>query len=115
MHHMIHGNIVAAAESLAVVVSRAWWNMRMTKFIAVVHIWRTVVVEVLAGSFDTVVETLTLNFTKLLRRGVPSARCLAIAGGGRRRVLSQDKAGSSQRESKYWKCKSIELHVLFPP
>jgi hypothetical protein len=26
--------------------------------------------------------------------------------------LSQNKAGSSQRESKYWKCKSIELHTL---
>jgi hypothetical protein len=112
MHQMVHRNIVAAPESIAIVMSRTWRNMRMAKFVAVIHVRRAVVVEVLARPFNAVVETLTLNVTKLLRRGIPSTRCLAIAGWWRWSALSQNKAGSSQRESKYWKCKSIELHSL---
>src|ERR1700677_280748 len=112
MHQMVHRNIVAAPESIAIVMSRTWRNMRMAKFVAVIHVRRAVVVEVLACPFNAVVEALTLNVTKLLRRGIPSTRRLAIAGRRRWRgsVLSQNKAGSSQRKSKYWKCKPIELH-----
>src|ERR1700722_5333638 len=79
MHEMIHGFVVAAAESLAIVVSRTSLNMRMTVFITVVHVRLAVVVEVLASSFDAIVEALTLDIAKLLRWCIPFTPSLIIA------------------------------------
>jgi hypothetical protein len=114
MHEMIHGDLVPAAESLAVVMSRTCLNMRMTVLITVVHVWLAVVVQVLAGSFDAVVKALTLNIAKLLRWCIPSTRSLIITAW-LFLWLSHHKARSSQRECEYWKCKSIELHGSIPP
>jgi hypothetical protein len=114
MHQMIHGFVVAAAESLAIVMSRTCLNMRMTELITVIHVWLAVVVEVLASSFDSIVEALTLDIAKLLRWCIPSTRPLIITA----RLflwLGHDKARGSQRECEYWKCKSIELHGPIPP
>jgi hypothetical protein len=85
--------------------------MRMTIFLAPFYVRRAVMVEVLPGSFDAVMEALTLNIAKLLRRCIPSTRFLVIIVVRGILWLSHDKARGSQSESKYWKCKSIELHV----
>jgi hypothetical protein len=84
----------------------------MTIFVAPFHVGRAVMVEVLPGSFDTVMETLTLNITKLLRWCIPSTRSLVVTGVRGILRLGHDKARGSQSESKYWKCKSIEFHGL---
>lgn len=110
---MRHRDFVAATESLAVVVSCACRNMRMTIFVAPLYVRRAVMVEVLAGSFDAVMEALTLDIAKLLRRCVPSTRSLVVIVVRAILWLSDDKARGPQSESKYWKCKSIELHVQF--
>jgi hypothetical protein len=112
MHEMIHGFVVAAAESLAIVVSRTSLNMRMTVFVTVVHVWLAVVVEVLASSFDAIVEALTLDIAKLLRWCIPSTPPLIITAW-LFLWLGHDKARGSQRECEYWKCKS--LHGSIPP
>jgi len=114
MQEMIHGNLVPAAESIAVVLSRTWRDMRMTVLIAIVHVRPAVVIEVLASSFDAIVEALTLDIAKLLRWCVPSTRSLIITAW-LFLWLGHDKARGSQRECEYWKCKSIELHGSIPP
>jgi hypothetical protein len=114
MHEMIHGFVVPAAESLAIVVSRTSLNMRMTVFVTVIHVRLAVVVEVLASSFDAIVEALTLDIAKLLRWCIPFTPSLIIAAW-LFLWLGHDKARGSQCECEYWKCKSIELHGSIPP
>jgi hypothetical protein len=92
-------------------VSCARRNMRMTIFVAPLYVRRAVMIEVFAGSFDAVMEALTLDVTKLLRWCIPSTRSLVIIVVRGILWLGHDKARGSQSESKYWKCKSIELHV----
>ena len=77
MRQMIHRDFIATAESLPVVVPGTGRDMRMTEFVAIVDVRGAVVVEVLAGSFNTIVEALTLDVAKLLRRRIPSISVLS--------------------------------------
>jgi len=85
---VLNAHIITPAESFPVVVACASRNMRMTKFIAVVHIWRTVVLIVLASTLNPVVETLAADLIlEILRRRIPSTRPISARRRRRRPLL----------------------------
>jgi hypothetical protein len=65
--------LVALTVPLAIVLSFAGCYVRVTILIAIFYIRMTMVFEILARSFDSIVVALTLHFAKLLRRHIPSA------------------------------------------
>jgi len=79
----------------------------MTKFLPIVYIRWTVVVEVLSCAFDTIVKALALNLAELSGRGVPSAIAIVILDEIRRawrrlrrRCSSDDESACSQLKGK---------------
>ena len=69
---VLPGYVIAAAEAFAVVFARACGDVRMTELVAVVHIGRTMIVEVFARTLDAIVKALPLNLAKFRRRRVPT-------------------------------------------
>jgi hypothetical protein len=80
---VVHGRIVAAAEAFAVIPSRVVGNVGVAVFVAVLYIRAAMVVVVLAGTFDAIMEALALNVAELLRRRIPAALILSISRGRR--------------------------------
>jgi hypothetical protein len=80
---VIHRRVVAAAEALAVVPARVARNMGMTVFVAILYVRPAMMVEVLASTFDAIVEALALDVAELLRRRIPAAVILTISRGWR--------------------------------
>jgi len=80
----MHGCVIAVMETVPVVIPRAFRNVGVAELIPAFDIGRAVMIEVLAGSFNAVVETLTLDFAEFARGGVPSALvggyCLILRG-----------------------------------
>ena len=74
------GRVVAAAKAFAVCVAVGAWNLGMSEFSSALHVWRIVPVEVVAGSFDAIVEALALNIPELLWRRIPAAAILGRRG-----------------------------------
>ena len=83
----------------------------MTVLITVVYVWSPMIVEVLAGTLDSVVKSLTLNVPELRGRCVPSTRSLSVSRTGSK-LLCHYEARRSKSESKYGECQSIELHCI---
>jgi len=75
---VLHGHVVSAAETFAVIVTRRWIHMRMPVFFASVDVGRTMMIEVLASAFDATVKTLPLHIAKFGRRRVPAAVILNV-------------------------------------
>jgi hypothetical protein len=86
LHHVVHRYLVAAAEALAIVGLGAVGNMRMTILIPVVNVRSAVIVVVLAGTFDAIVKSLTLDVSKLLRGSIPIVVSIVIMRLGRGRI-----------------------------
>ena len=104
--------VVSTPESLAIGTPRVRWKMRTAVFVAILDVWLPVIFNIAAGAFDSIVETLPLNFIEFLRRRIP-----AIAP--RRTFLSGEssrhrRCGQSQEQSNRSNCESICLHVLSP-
>jgi hypothetical protein len=77
---MSYACIVAAAEPVAIVRTGTGRNMRVTIFIAVIHVRMAMIIVVLAGSFNTVMIALALNIAEFLRRCIPATVVLTVAG-----------------------------------
>jgi hypothetical protein len=86
------GRVVAAAEAFAVCVAVGRWNPRMPEFSPPIRARRIVPVEVIAGSFEAIVESLALNIPELLRRRIPAAAILVRWGP----ILSYEQHWRSQ-------------------
>ena len=67
------GHIVAAAETVAVFVACGPRNRRMAEFVSPFRVRGTLILEVVAGGFDAILEALALNLPKLLGRRIPAA------------------------------------------
>jgi hypothetical protein len=46
----------------------------MTVLVTIIHVWPTMVIEVLTRAFDAIMISLTLDIFKFLRRCVPASR-----------------------------------------
>jgi hypothetical protein len=77
---MRHPRLISTAESLAVVVPCTRGNVRVTIFIAIIHVWPAMIVIVFACTFNAVVIALTLDILKFLGRCVPSTLALSVLG-----------------------------------
>ncbi len=86
LHHVVHRYLVAAAEAFAIVGLGAVRNMRMTIFIPVINVRSAVIVVVLAGTFNAIVKSLTLNVAKFLWGSIPIVVSIVIMRLGRGRV-----------------------------
>ena len=70
---MVHGDEVAFAKCLAVVIPRGRRNLRVAEFHVLRRIGLALLAEVLPRGLDAVMEALTLNILKALRRRIPAA------------------------------------------
>ena len=78
---MGRGSFITASKTVTVVRARAAGYVRMPVLIAVIDIWSAVVVEVLACSFNAIMETLTLDIAELLGWNIPASGTLSVAWG----------------------------------
>jgi hypothetical protein len=111
---MSEGQVVTPAKTIPVVVADIVGDGRTTEFLVHLRIGRVLKSNVLAGSFNAIVEALPLYVAQLLWRGVPSAAALIRAVLGRP-VLGGKECGRAQRKSKRCECNSRELHRRIPP
>ncbi len=70
-HHMLDGDLVSTAESFAVGFALLCGQVRISILLAVLYIGPAVIVEVFAGSFDTILKSLTSQLIKFIWRRVP--------------------------------------------
>lgn len=82
---MSHGPVVAAAEAIAISLTRLGWKMRVAVFVAIVDVGGAVVFIVTSCAFKAVVKALALNVIELVGEGIPLRR--------RRRRLRWGEAG----------------------
>ncbi len=68
---VLDGLLIAALEAFPVICTRALRNVWVPIFFAIVHIRPAMVIEVFAGTFNTIVKALALNLAELLWRRVP--------------------------------------------
>jgi hypothetical protein len=114
-----HAALIAATETIAVRFPIAARNIRIAILVAVVHVWPAVVVGVSLRANDPVAKSAALDLLQFLRRRIPAAAILAIAGRWRSLRHSgsfgRAQTSGSQKESKCRYCKSIESHSSFIP
>lgn len=70
-HHMVDGDMVPAAEAVTVGLTLIRRKVRMTVLVSVVHIGTTVIIEVFAGAFDTILESLPAELIEFIWGSVP--------------------------------------------
>jgi hypothetical protein len=70
---------VASAEAFAVLVASGWGNRGVPELPSLFHSLVMVVLEVVAGRFEAIVEALALNLPELLGRRIPTTAVLAIS------------------------------------
>jgi hypothetical protein len=70
---------VASAEAFAVLVASGWGNRGVPELPSLFHALVMVVLEVVAGRFEAIVEALALNLPELLGRRIPTTAVLAIS------------------------------------
>lgn len=89
-HEVPHGDVVAAAEAVTVGFALLWGHVRVTELFVLLDIGLAMVVEVVAGTFDAVVEALPLDVIQLLGRHVPAPfLAIGLAITGRRALLGK--------------------------
>jgi hypothetical protein len=80
---VLDADLVAAAEAFAVVLAQGAFDVRVAVLVAVIHVGTAMVVIVLAGTLDAVVEAAPGSVLELGRRSVPSAAGAVLVGAGR--------------------------------
>jgi hypothetical protein len=78
MHQVIYAHLVATFKSMPVSLTISSRHRRMTKLVAVVHVWTPVILIVLASPLNSIVKATPRDFIQLRRRSVPS-RPLSVA------------------------------------
>jgi hypothetical protein len=86
-HQMLHCAVITSPEPIAISFAHIRWDMGVPKFVAILHVGSSVVIEIVASSFNPVVKSLTLKFVEFLWRSVPSIP------GGRRSFLRDCNLG----------------------
>ncbi len=71
---MLNAHLVSAPEALPIVVPQVTRHIRMAKLIAIVHIRRPMILEVLAGALDAIMKSAALDILKLPWRRLPRLR-----------------------------------------
>jgi hypothetical protein len=107
------GQIVAAAEAVAVIIAEGTGNVGMAEFVSSFHVRGTMILDVHVGTLDAIVEALTLKVAKLRWRRIPVAVILAIAGLRvvlRVVILRPEQGRRSQGKNKRGKSEIMELH-----
>ncbi len=74
---MRHANFISATESFTICSPHGRRHVGVAIFIAIVHFRAPVVIEVLVGSFDSVVEATPLNIVPGVWRSLPVVAVLA--------------------------------------
>jgi peptide/nickel transport system ATP-binding protein len=130
-HQMGHGAPIAAPESISIRFTLFRRQVRIPVLIAVIDVWLTMIVIVLACAFNAVAEPLPLDIVQFLRRRIPIAAItilaiplLAISAltiSGRRWPLlcavrpGNNRASGAQEKHKSWNCQAVEVHGSIPP
>lgn len=70
-HQVLDADFISAAESMAIGFAVVMRNRRMTEFVTVLNVGRTMVLVILARALDAVVETLRFYSLNLSRRVGP--------------------------------------------
>ena len=111
---MLHAHVVAATERIAIIMPRVPGNIRVAKFIPVVRIRASMILDILVRPFDPVMETLPLDIAVLTRRLIPSITTLSIARTLRWTILLSDKdAGASEKcHCQCWCYQPCKFHCV---
>lgn len=80
-HQVRHGNVVTAAEALAVGRPHGRRNIGAAVLIAVVDVGAAMIAEVFAGAFNAVVEAAALNVVPGVGRALPVVTILSETRG----------------------------------
>jgi hypothetical protein len=116
---MRHANVVSATESFTICGPHGRRYIRVAIFIAIVHFRAPMVIEVLVGSFDPIVEAAPLNIVPGVRWSLPVVAILAKA----RRLWSRScRVGARRREqhesstsNECCELKLVEIHLANAP
>jgi hypothetical protein len=74
------GGFIAAAKAVAVSFPVVVLDLRMTVLLAPVHVRAALMVEIVARGFDSVMKAAALELLQFLRRRIPAAVILTVAG-----------------------------------
>jgi hypothetical protein len=77
-HQMMHGRIIAATETFPIVIPGAFRNVGVAEFFPALDIGSAVMIEVFAGSFNSIVKALALDFAELMRRSIPPVMIIVM-------------------------------------
>jgi hypothetical protein len=64
-HQVLHGNVVSAAEAVAIIVACRSIDWGMTVFVTVLNVRPAMTIKILARTFNTIVKTFALHIAKL--------------------------------------------------
>ena len=84
---MAHSNLIATPEAVSIVAAERPLNVRMFEFVAVVDVWMPVIVKVLTGTFDAIMEALALYLLEFRWRCIPPTRSVLVSTRRRWRTL----------------------------
>jgi hypothetical protein len=86
--HILDASLVAPAESVTILMARIMRNIRMPIFIAILHVWLPVILEVAPCALDAVVESTPRDVAPVVIRN-PRPWLVVIARRRRRFLLRQ--------------------------
>jgi hypothetical protein len=113
-HQVMGSDLVSTAKAFAIRFPLLARKMRVTELIAIVHGEPAVIVEVFAGTFDSIAETLVLGLREIGRRHIPTATILdgSRLPRGRSRCcqFGGPQARGTQEKNKCRYCQSIQSH-----
>lgn len=70
---MLHGALIAVAESIAIIIALFTWHRWMTKCLMVIRVCMTVTFCIAAGGFNAVLKSLTSHIAKLVGGLIPGS------------------------------------------
>ena len=78
--HVLHGALIATAESVAIIIALFAWHRGMAKCLVVIRVRVAVPLYVMACRFNAFLKSLTPRVAELIRRCIPGtflscARC----------------------------------------
>ena len=119
VHDVRHGHVVSTPKALAIGFAQPTGHIRIAILIAIIHVRAAVVLEVLAGSFHSVVESASLHIVPGVRRSLPVVAILAEArrlGSGSCRVNARRREQhKSSTSNQCCELKLIEFHLANAP
>ncbi len=119
VHDVRHRHAVSTPKTLPISLAQLTGHIRMAILIAVIHVGLSVILVVLSGSFDSVVETPPLNIIPGVRRSLPVVAILAEAlrlGPGSCRVHARRREQhKSSTSNQCCELKLIEIHLTNAP